>query len=295
MIGKVYHGRIANIMEYGCFVTLEGVRGGRVDGLAHRSQLVTRTGEALRAETREAFRRGDAVYVKVQSVTGSKISLTMKDIDQSTGKDRAAAQALTGANMVPMGDMDRSTSSVDDGFDAPRSRLGMLGGAGAGGGRRSFLSELASGVSATTYTDADEVRSKLNSKRLSSPERFELKQLAAAGVLKKSDYPDFDEDLGGLAAHESDGEDMDIERVEDEPPFLRGQTHLALDMSPVKIIKNPDGSMQRAAQTQSSLARERREIRQAHREAEQGALPADLNVGRRPCICRSHGRFVERA
>ena len=32
-------------------------------------------------------------------------------------------------------------------------------------------------------------------------------------------------------------EDVEIEIVEDEPPFLRGQTKLSLHLSPIKIVK----------------------------------------------------------
>ena len=42
------------------------------------------------------------------------------------------------------------------------------------------------------------------------------------------------------------------------------------------LFKNPDGSLQRAAQTQSALSKERREIRQAQREAEMDNVPRDI-------------------
>ena len=37
-------------------------------------------------------------------------------------------------------------------------------------------------------------------------------------------------------------EELDVEIREDEPPFLAGQTKRTLDLSPVKIVKAPDGS-----------------------------------------------------
>lgn len=36
-------------------------------------------------------------------------------------------------------------------------------------------------------------------------------------------------------------EDVEIDLVEEEPPFLRGQTKQTLQMSPVKIVKVSDG------------------------------------------------------
>ena len=65
---------------------------------------------------------------------------------------------------------------------------------------------------------------------------------------------------------------MDIELVEEEPPFLQGQTKLIVEHSPIRIVKNPDGSLQRAAMTQTALAKERREIRAIQREAEMDAV-----------------------
>ena len=57
-------------------------------------------------------------------------------------------------------------------------------------------------------------------------------------------------------------EELDVEVREDEPAFLAGQTKRTLDLSPVKIIKAPDGSLNRAALSGASLAKERRELRQ---------------------------------
>jgi len=77
---------------------------------------------------------------------------------------------------------------------------------------------------------------------MSSPEKWEIKQLIAAGVLDITDYPGFNEDTGVLPAEEDPGsdEDVDIELVEDEPAFLRGQTKLSMCHSPVKIVKVGD-------------------------------------------------------
>lgn len=44
----------------------------------------------------------------------------------------------------------------------------------------------------------------------------------------------------------------------------------------VYMLQNPDGSMQRAAITQSALSKERRELRAAQREAEMDNVPRDI-------------------
>lgn len=81
--GKIYNGRVANIVPFGCFVQIEGVRK-RWEGLVHISQLRS---EGRVTNVSDVVNRGDKVKVKVISVTGQKVSLTMKDVCQETGKD----------------------------------------------------------------------------------------------------------------------------------------------------------------------------------------------------------------
>ena len=70
--------------------------------------------------------------------------------------------------------------------------------------------------------------------RMSSPERFEIKQLIAAGVIDKSELPDFDEESGLLPKVDSDDEDVEVDLVEDEAPFLKGHGRMINDLSPVR-------------------------------------------------------------
>lgn len=174
--------------------------------------------------------RGQTVKVKVTSIAGTRVSLSMKDVDQKTGRDltphlriqseaeleeeraQAARASTSGANAMPL-----------------RSR------------------------------DMGPIRS---AKRLTSPERWEIKQLISSGALAASDFPDLEEDFNNPMAHAEIEEELDVEIREDEPPFLAGQTQRTLDLSPVKIVKAPDGSLNRAALAGASLAKERRELKQ---------------------------------
>lgn len=105
-------------------------------------------------------------------------------------------------------------------------------------------------------------------RRLTSPERFEIKQLIASGVVNAAAYAHlFVDDPTMQVSREEEQqlepeEDVDIELREEEPRFLKGHTQLTLDLSPVKIVKNPEGSMNRAALSGVALASERREVRQ---------------------------------
>ena len=74
VVSQVYDGKVSSIMQFGCFVQLEGVRG-RHEGLVHISQLRR---EGRIKDVSEVVRRGQKVKVKVLSITGSKMSLSMK-------------------------------------------------------------------------------------------------------------------------------------------------------------------------------------------------------------------------
>ena len=91
----------------------------------------------------------------------------------------------------------------------------------------------------TLEEDSTSSGSQRGTTRITSPEKWELKQLISAGVLSKADYPGFNEETGVLPADDDPGsdEDIEIEMVEEEPSFLRGQTKFSMQHSPVKIVK----------------------------------------------------------
>ncbi|OEL27759.1 putative pre-mRNA-splicing factor ATP-dependent RNA helicase DEAH5 [Dichanthelium oligosanthes] len=245
---QVYRGRVTRVMDTGCFVRLEDVRGGR-EGLVHVSQMASRRV----ANAKEVVKRDQEVYVKVVSVKGQKLSLSMRDVDQDTGKD-----------LLPM------QRGADD---APRANPSGCSGGGMGSGKRL-------GLSGIVITEEDEAApaSRRPLKRMSSPERWEAKQLIASGVLDVRDYPMFDEDGDGMMYQEEGAEEeLEIELNEDEPAFLQGQSRFSIDMSPVKIFKNPEGSLSRAAALQTALIKERREVREQEQRAMLDSIPKDLN------------------
>jgi ATP-dependent RNA helicase DHX8/PRP22 len=191
--------------------------------------------------------RGQPVKVKVMSVAGSRVSLSMKDVDQVSGRDltphlriktereleeelRELSRASSGTNSIPLG-----------------------------------------------LKNEGPVRS---ARRLTSPERWEIKQLISSGAVDPSDYPDLNvpEELNNPMVQAEVDEDMDIEVREDEPSFLAGQTKRTLDLSPVKIVKAPDGSLNRAALLSASLAKERRELQQQESNEQADSEVRDLTT-----------------
>ena len=245
-VANIYTGKVSSIMQFGCFVQLEGMRG-RHDGLVHVSQL-RREGRV--ANVADVVKRGQRVNVKVLSITGNKMSLSMREVDQETGEDLNPAgtdrlRAKMGGEVE-----NKQREAVTRNPDRPTNIPSMAG------------------------SIAEDPAPKKSSRRMTSPEKWEMKQLISAGVIEKSEYPDFDEDTGVMPKIDTGSdEEIEIEIVEDEPSFLSGQTRLTVNMSPVKIVRNPDGSLQRAAITQSALAKERRELRQAKRETDMDTIP----------------------
>lgn len=231
--GKIYDGKVVNIVTFGCFVQLEGLRK-KWEGLVHISQLRS---QGRVSDVSEVVSRGMKIKVKVLSVAGQKVSLSMKEVCQTTGKDLNPTSHIT-EEKDNYRNPDRPTSNANS----------ML--------------KLNVGVD-----EEDESRKRVT--RISSPERWEIKQMISSGCIDKSELPDFDEETGLLPKEEEDGEaDIEIELVEDEAPFLQGHGRALHDLSPVRIVKNPDGSLAQAAMMQSALAKERREQKMLQREQE---------------------------
>ncbi|KAM9335986.1 ATP-dependent RNA helicase DHX8 [Symphorus nematophorus] len=244
-VGDIYNGKVTSIMQFGCFVQLEGLRK-RWEGLVHISEL-RREGRV--ANVADVVSKGQRVKVKVLSFTGSKTSLSMKDVDQETGEDLNPNRRR---NVGPDVGEDISMRNPDQ---PSNPNLG-------------HAPEL----------EQDDTLERKRLTKISDPEKWEIKQMIAANVLSKEEFPDFDDETGILPkVDDEEDEDLEIELVEEEPPFLRGHTKQSMDMSPVKIVKNPDGSLSQAAMMQSALAKERRELKQAAREAEMDSIPMGLN------------------
>ena len=237
IIDKIYDGKVTGVKDFGAFVSLEGIKG-RCTGLIHISRLAE--GRRI-GHPSEVVSMGEPVKVKVVSIEGNRIGLSLKDVDQHTGEDLAApAPAFgSGANMEALGS------------------------------RHGFVDQ------PTSFRNPQPPRHK---KQLTDSDRWEIRQLIRSGVAKASDFPELEEET--KAVHKEDGgmeleEDVDIEVREEEPPFLVGQTKQSLELSPIRVVKAPDGSMNRAAVTGSALVRDRKEARQQEADAEAHAAPKD--------------------
>ena len=81
IVGKVYEGKVVKLMDFGAFVNFYGKR----DGLVHVSQI----SEERVNHPKDVLNEGESVKVKLMGIDDrGKSKLSMKTIDQSTGKEK---------------------------------------------------------------------------------------------------------------------------------------------------------------------------------------------------------------
>lgn len=239
-IGRVYKGFVNNIAPFGAFIRLNSQTSFQ-SGLCHISQI-SFDGKNRVNKVEDELKHNQQVFVKVIDIQNQqssnrrntsnqrsreKISLSMRGIDQVTGLDRSEELELM---------------RQEDEDEEMKDRQGRLG--------------------------QKEIQpSRGTKRRLTSPERWEIRQLIASGAAKPLDYPElseFNEDPNdAFRDNNSDknksdpGElNIDIEITNNEPTFLKGQMRESDDYQPVTLVQNPEGSMSRAAMNGSTLARD---------------------------------------
>jgi polyribonucleotide nucleotidyltransferase len=85
-VGEIYRGKVVKCMEFGAFVNFFGPR----DGLVHISQLA----EGRPKTVGDVVKEGDEVWVKLLGFDErGKVRLSMKVVDQETGKEKEVADA----------------------------------------------------------------------------------------------------------------------------------------------------------------------------------------------------------
>jgi len=84
-VGTIYRGKVVKCVDFGAFVNFLGSR----DGLVHISNLT----EGRVNKTTDVINEGDEVYVKCIGFDDrGKVKLSMKEVDQETGEEAAAAE-----------------------------------------------------------------------------------------------------------------------------------------------------------------------------------------------------------
>ncbi|MGB3626392.1 MAG: polyribonucleotide nucleotidyltransferase [Henriciella sp.] len=84
--GEIYEGKVVSIKDFGAFVNFFGPK----DGLVHVSQMA----DERIGHPKDLVKEGDTIWVKLMGFDDrGKVRLSMKAVDQETGKDKEAADA----------------------------------------------------------------------------------------------------------------------------------------------------------------------------------------------------------
>jgi len=87
-VGEIYKGKVVKVMEFGAFVNFFGAK----DGLVHISQLA----EHRPKQVTDVVKEGDIVWVKLLGFDDrGKVRLSMKVVDQKTGREFERAEAAS--------------------------------------------------------------------------------------------------------------------------------------------------------------------------------------------------------
>jgi len=240
-VGKIYEGVITKVQNYGCFVRIDLPKNRNkryAEGLVHVSQI--RDGPRLNS-AEEAVSVYQRVKVKVISILNNKISLSIKEANESENYSNPLI----------------SEDSIKN-----DSKFNPI--------KPNFSNSLKYGELTGIPLQIEKPK-----KRMNSPELWELNQLRKGNALDYIDDPIqmVDHNYEDLNIEEN----VEIELREEEPAFLKGQTAKAgVHFSPIRIVKNPDGSLHRAAIQQGELAKDRREMREQQQRATMDHIPKEL-------------------
>ncbi|CDJ37257.1 pre-mRNA splicing factor RNA helicase, putative [Eimeria tenella] len=252
----IYDGVVSRVMEYGAFVQLD-LAEGRREGLLHVADMSRPDGGPC--VSADAVRKGQLVKVKVHAIAGTRLSLTMREVDQATGRD-LKPRNLQGGTSCSRAALFESLAE-EHAQALEKKGLGRI-----------------TGVKINLNSTEEETAYSRKRKLMSDYDKWEAQQLQRSGLVSSKENPYYDEEAGGILPAQEAEEDVEIEVVDEEPLFLRGQTTRAgMQLSPVKIVANPDGSLARAAATAQTLAKERRDVRQAQEAAILDSIPKDMS------------------
>merc|ERR1719361_112186 len=168
---------------------------------------------------------GETVYVKLirDGSKSNRLLFSMSAVDQDTGKDLVGEESR-------QSDL-KGTST--------RALFGRDGNGDNGSGRGTKRP-------AEDDNDGSTWRRRKRKHMLGGGDQnmWERTRLRQSGVCR-DEYFDEDEDNAIYDADEDSDhiEDLEIDIREDEPEFLKGQTYITQDLDSVKVVKNPDGSL----------------------------------------------------
>ncbi|XP_062596071.1 zinc finger CCHC domain-containing protein 17-like [Saccostrea cucullata] len=89
---SIFYGEVASVQQYGVFVKIPDFK---KQGLVHKSQM----SKVRVDDPSEMLATGEKVYCKVISLENNKIGLSMKVVNQTTGKDEDSANVQSSMDL----------------------------------------------------------------------------------------------------------------------------------------------------------------------------------------------------
>ncbi|CAB9530521.1 splicing factor ATP-dependent RNA helicase [Seminavis robusta] len=289
---SIHRGVIQKIMEHGVVVQLQSTPPS--EGMVYTNQISKQRIDHPSQAKDVTIKRGNSVWCKIIS-KHPKLMLSIKDVEQKTGRD-----LMPHRSQAALDNNDKKAPSTE--VHHPGLDVAALKQREAEEEANRIMTEQMMNANNTTKDSSDPYSYysnprhqpqaqtqqsqqpkaqpvKRRKQQLTEHELYEAQQLIRSGVLPVEEYPTYDAAAGGMLAMEETEEETQVELAEYEPAFLKGQTRRSgrVDLEPVKIVKNPDGSLSRAAMQQVSMAKERRELKQAQANQLIDSIPKDLN------------------
>ena len=242
VLGGFYDGLVTRVEQYGAFIRLTEFMERR-EGLLHVSQIRS-TGRILSAK--DIFQPGNKVRVSVIRIEGHRISLTMKETEP-----------------ILKAPENKDSSNINEDIKTNPIMPSETHGPNFG---------KITGIRLDTEEDKKRQKKKIPDSLL-----WEISRLQGGQIFEKSDDLYYNNKTGTIDYEEADEEDPDLDLNEAEPPFLRGQTtRSGVALSPIKVARALEGTLQREAMRQGQLAKDRKDRRDQDQREMLDKMPSDI-------------------
>merc|ERR1711953_317456 len=165
VVGKIYDGKVTSIQNFGCFVSLEGLTK-KVEGLCHISEL---RANARVNDVTEVVKKFQKVKVKVLSFSGTRTSLSLKDVNQETGEDLNPGRS---GRLMARPEIPEPEIGASNPYNPAMEGL----------------------ITDGDVANLDKTGRNKTVSKISDMDRWEIKQLIQAGAIDHSELPEFNEE-----------------------------------------------------------------------------------------------------
>ena len=254
--GRIFDATVTKVIELGCFVdifldtnkkVLEEKEKGKIRAFNTRKTckgFVPMTYLKSYRHTQQRFKSahqitqvGDKVKVKIISLEEGRLIVSVNQVDQNTGEDVITRQNKYKKEMDQI-EEDKIKLFFEDNTDEKINGFGALTG-------------IPLAINEDEEQDCGEY------------EIWEMLQMKNAG---RKDYhvENYNSKIVNQDVNDPE-KDLNIELREEEPPFLKGMTSKTnVKLTPINLIRNPEGDMQKSIVDRNEQAKLRKEIRDKH-------------------------------